>query len=333
MRTALRGSGERSWKWWIVASAFAAACGVRAPATPASSAQPAASAPPPAQAPDALQAEDDLRLELVDPGAEPRAPFRYKFHVGKREKMAMDMKMQLAMEMPNTGKVNVALPTMQCSFSIFRKQVTDDGDLAYEFTTLGMDMLNDAPVKPEIASKLRADLKQLKGLKGHAVVTSRGLTKSADYEVPSGINPQIAQSLENMRQSIRQIATPFPLEPVGQGATWKTTSIIKTKFFSLTQIASYSLVSIKGSRVTIQVQIEQRAPTQVVKLDGAPPDVKTTLDSYQGRGSGQSTVNLERITPVADSQVEAEGSFSAEQGGEKAAFGNQLKMSVRVHPN
>ena len=141
------------------------------------------------------------------------------------------------------------------------------------------------------------------GLKGEGVVTARGLTKRAEYNVPAGVSPHIAQTIENMRQSLRQIATPFPLEPVGVGAKWKTTSTIKSKIFSFVQTATFSLVSINGGHATIQVQIEQQAPAQPVKMDGVPADVKTTLDSYQGRGTGRPVLDLDRLILTVESEV------------------------------
>jgi hypothetical protein len=311
---------------------FVVGCAGAAAKEPAS--PPAPSAQAPAAAPERPLGEDDLRLELLEPGAQPRNPLRYKYHVGQREKMLMDMQMDMTTMLPGQPKVSIAMPTMQFAATVEPKSLTPEGDLVFAFTTDKVDLLDDRPVRADIRSKVQTEMQKLVGLKGEGVVTTRGLTKRADYEVPPGASPQVAQAIDNMRQSLRQLATPLPLEPVGVGARWRTTSTIRSKIFNFVQVATFSLVSVDGGRAVIQVQIEQKAPVQPVKMEGVPPDVKTTLDSYQGRGSGRPTVDFDRlIPPKAESEVEIHVRFKVEQGAESANIGNDLKLKLKVRAN
>ena len=88
-----------------------------------------------------------------------------------------------------------------------------------------------------------------------------------------------------------------------------------------------------GGHATIQVQIEQRAPTQAVKMDGVPADVKTTLDSYQGKGTARPVLDLDHIVPTAESEIEVHARFKAEQGAESASFGNDVKLKLKIRAN
>src|SRR5439155_18463802 len=98
----------KRWTSLLFVSLLVAGCGGAAKQEKAPAAGPQAAAP--AERP---AGEDDLRLELIDPGAAPRAPLRYKFHVGVREKMVMDMQMDMTMNAPGQGKISVAMPTME----------------------------------------------------------------------------------------------------------------------------------------------------------------------------------------------------------------------------
>jgi len=315
------------WQAFLFATSWILGCGGAPKQEPATPKAPQAAAP----AADRPVGEDDLRLELLDPGAEPRAPLRYKFHVGQREKMIMDMQMDMTMNPPGqSNKVSIAMPTMEFVSTLEPKSVTSDGDLDYTFVTEKADLLDDRPLRADVKNKVASELKLIIGLKGEGVVTARGLTKKAEYEIPPGISPQVAQTIENMRQSLRQLATPFPLEPVGIGAKWKTTSTVKSKIFSFVQTANFSLVSLSGNHATIQVQIDQQAPPQAVKMDGVPADVKTTLDSYQGKGAARPVLDLDHIIPTAESEVEVHARFKAEQGTDSATFGNDLKLKLKI---
>ncbi len=68
-------------------------------------------------------------------------------------------------------------------------------------------------------------------------------------------------------------------------------------------------------------------------MDGVPADVKTTLDSYQGRGTSRPVLNLDRLIPTAESEVEVHARFKAEQGTESVAFGNDVKIKLKIHAN
>jgi hypothetical protein len=317
------------WQSFLFVTLWIAGCGAAAKKEPQAPQAPQTAAP----AAERPAGEDDLRLELLDPGAEPRAPLRYKFRVGQPEKMIMDMQMDMTMNPPGQNKISIVMPTMQFTSTIEPKSVTPEGDLDYTFTTDKADLLDDRPLPAEVRNKVASELKLIIGLKGEGVVTSRGLTKRAEYDIPPGVSPQVAQMIENMKQSLRQIATPFPLEPVGIGARWKTTSTIKSKVFNFVQIATFSLVSLKGNHATLQVQIEQRAPAQVVKMDGVPADVKTSLDSYQGRGAARPVLDLDHLVSKVESEVEVHARFKAEQGTESATFGNDLKLKLKIRNN
>ena len=45
--------------------------------------------------------------------------------------------------------------------------------------------------------------------------------READLKAPPGGSAQMQQSLENLRQSMRQMSAPLPEEPVGKGARWE----------------------------------------------------------------------------------------------------------------
>src|SRR5262249_34986175 len=138
---------------------------------PASPATAQAPAPPPERP----QGEDDLRLELLDPGAQPRAPLRYKYHVGQSEKMLMDMQMDMTTQLPGQVQVSVERATMRFVATAEPKSLTPEGDLLFGFTTDKVDLLDDRPMRPEIREKVQTEMQKLMGLKGEGVVTTRGL--------------------------------------------------------------------------------------------------------------------------------------------------------------
>ena len=317
-------------RYGLLGMALGLGCG-GAPAREPSSPRPIAGiGEPPGGEP---ETEDDLRLVLLDPGSAPRAPLRYRFHIGQQEQLVMDLDMHMTMAMPGKDKVAVALPTMESGFSLMAKELTKDGDLRYEFLTGRVELLDDPNAKPELVAKLRSELKSLEGLKGEAIVTNRGLTRKAQFDIPTKVAPQVRQTIENMGQVLRQLATPFPREDVGVGAKWKTTSTVKTKSLKMTQIATYSLVSNGSDRASIDVEVEQQAPPQVMKLDGVPPEATTTLDSLKTHGTGHLALNPDRMVPLSsESEVETQTRVSAEMSGQKATFENGLHVKMKLRP-
>jgi len=178
----------------------------------------------------------------------------------------------------------------------------------------------------------------MQGLSGRAVVTSRGITREAELTIPPGADPQTRQLMEGFRQSLRQIGSPFPQEPVGAGARWETIVHLSQNGLVLTQTSISRLVALQGDAGKLAIELRQAAEPQEVKAPNLPPGAKLELLSYSGSGEGETEFDLGRLAPsrgrvqlTADSRMmlQLEGP-KQEMAMQKQEMAMKMRMAVEM---
>jgi hypothetical protein len=307
------------------ASAMATAPAQTAPA----SAAPAETKPQPPEADAPLPVAGPPVVTLIDPGAEPRKALRYKF--GKAAETAiMDMQMALAIRGVGPGAREITMPTMRMRFDVKPTNVDRDGTLTTLFEMKKIDMLDDKPVSAEMKEKLTGEFQKMVGLKGRTVVTARGLTQEAAIDVPAGMPQSVQQLIDSMKDSLRNLACPFPEEAVGKNARWEVKTVV-TGPLTIVQKATYALKEATDKSVAFDVTIVQEAPPQVMKsAQSLPPGATMRLEQYAGGGSGATKIALDKITPTSALKLTSSSEMQVTAGDQHQKVGIDLAMDLKV---
>lgn len=266
------------------------------------------------------------KLTLLDEGAEPRKPLRLSAKVGHAEKMRMAMQMSIGMEMDGKKAPASNLPPMLMDMDLV---VADDRgeQLRYDFVLSDTAVPATPGVPPELIKVLEQALGTLKGMKGHAVVTRRGLTKDTEIAMPGKVDAQTQQVVQGMEQALRQISAPLPEDPVGVGARWQVVTHLSQNGVSLKETATYELQKVEGDRIELGIQLSQTAPKQKVK---SPVGVTVDLLSLSSKGGGGMSLKLDRIAPVT-SQLALDSAVAMALPKNKT-MKMSSKMSIGINP-
>jgi len=288
-----------------------------------------------AQSADEGPREDDLRLTLVEPGAAPRRELRYRYPIGKAEPIEIAMKMTITIVNGEAAPGAAAPPTTKAELPTIKTQIRIDplgvspaGDLKYEFHVVKTSVDGDVPIPPELREKLEAELGRMNGTGGWALVSPRGLVKRSVYEIPRDAPPEVAQTMESLRQAMQQLATPFPAEAVGVGARWETVSSVKTQLVKMTQTTRYQIAEWTGDRGTLKIEVSQVAPPQQVQMPATPPGVTWNLESLTTNGTGNARFDLTKVAPLSDTQVHTRTALRAEKDGQAQRLVTEVDMTV-----
>ena len=264
-----------------------------------------AAAAPPADVP-----ADAPVVKLIDAGKDPKKPLRLTAKVGLKRSMVMTMKMAMAMTLGANSMPKQDLPETRMTMDMKVTNVAPNGDIRYEFKIKKPEVIADKDANPMVVDAMKKALKGMEGMSGYAVVTSRGFTKEADINVPANMDPQMKQFMEGTKQSLHQIASPLPEEPVGVGAKWETIMKLQQNGMVLNQTATNDLVELKGDTGKINLKIKQNAERQKITQNGVTVD----LISLKSTGDGVMNFDLTRLVPSlatvslnSDSQMEAMG--------------------------
>lgn len=298
-------------------------------AAPATSTEPAPSSEPaPSASASSVAVEIDapMQLKLIDPGAEPRKPLRYKFHVGKAETLEMDMRMAMGMEVGLNKQPETPTPGMRLQVVMTPAELTDGGDLRYGFRLQSVQVLQDPTIPPQMLVAAEAQLTPLAGLTGEAIIDTRGITKGASFTPPPGMNPALQPVVDNLRYSLRNVASPLPEEAVGRDARWEISTPLNTPGLKLTQISTHTLESLAGDVAKVQLSLRQEAPKQPVTIPGSRQGATASLESLSSSGTGSMVFDLNRIVPQSKLQMTSESTIKALDQG----TAQTIKMTVRL---
>lgn len=261
-------------------------------------------------------------VTLLAPGAAPRMPVRYK--VAPSYKGVMDMTMGIGMSMNMGGQIlPMDLPPILMAANVDVTSVAANGDITYDlaFTKMGVGPGAD----PNIAAAMEAAGASITALKGTAIVSNRGLTKSIKLD-SSKVDPQMQQMLGQMTSQVENVSVPFPEEAIGVGGRWDVRQTLTTGGLTMFQRMELEVTAMDAGSITVKGKIEQQAPPQSFSGPMMPPGIDATIDKMSGSGSGTMTIRLDALVPT--STVETMSSMVMAVQGQSIASDTRMKMTV-----
>jgi hypothetical protein len=221
-------------------------------------------------------------------------------------------------------------PPVRMTIKIEPKRVDKSGDVAYRLELVSAEALRDGGVAPETAAVVHAQLQAAVGLTGSTVVDARGQTREAQLSARTGLDPYTQALVDNLKQSLRHLASPMPEEPIGVGARWELTIPIETPAMRLTQISTHTLRSLAGDRGRVEIYLVQEAPRQPLRGPHMPPGSVTVLESFASKGDGTLDFDLTRIVPTSSLNVASTLGTRIEQLGEPQRVKTTIRARVQT---
>jgi hypothetical protein len=310
MMRAMRTSSVRPWAASLSA---ALAVGLGA-ATPAAAADPAPGA----------------KVKLISAGKGAKRALRFQVKEGDKQQITMSMEIEMAMAMGEMKMPPIKAPTTEMVMNTEVTQVAS-GRIRYKFDFGDARVTDDAGLPPEGVAQMKAALDGMKGLKGFAEVDDTGRTLQADFAADGTVDPQVAQMLDNVKNSMDQLTAPFPTEPVGVGAKWSVESNMDQMGFPLVQVATYELVQLKGDTGTLKVSIKQATTGADMKLPNLPPGTTAKMLSLDSKGTGTMQFDLRKLAPSkGDTALDSKMKTQIQAEGQTQIMGMDMKMQIRL---
>jgi hypothetical protein len=273
---------------------------------------------------DALPAASAPRVTLLDPGQEPRRELRYKYNMHPQN-MIMDMKLGIDMGLPSG---EVVMPPTRLVFRMVPRNISSSGELTYDAEATNVKLLEGGNLPAAAKAAVAKEYAGFVGLKMHVVVDSRGITKEATVEVPASASPSMRESMDQVSDSMKYIGAPLPVEAVGVGARWRVDSVVAGRM-TLVQQTEHSLVSLTPNDMQMKVTMKQSAPPQNIDVSAKVPGATARLDTYDGTGSGTTTLRFTDLVPVSSMRIHSEFGMNVHADGQ--ALHTTTKMTVEVN--
>lgn len=236
------------------------------------------------------------KLELLNAGAQPLQPLRFKPRVNLKESANLTLNLNVKVSFSGTPVASKP-PSTQMKMETVITKVDPNGDIHYTFRFVDVDVVENGTLPPAVMSQVRTQVKKLVGLRGSFVVNDRGQTKSGSFTIPQSVDSKTRQLLKQMSQSLEQVSAPVPDAAVGVGAKWRVSMPLTVGEITLVQTETYELVSLKDGIATLKVEVEQTAKPQRLNSPEIPKSANLMLKSLTSIGQGQTLVRFDRLLP------------------------------------
>jgi hypothetical protein len=266
-------------------------------------------------------------VELLEPGAEPRETLRFKLTEGAQFRATMTTEMAIDIEIDGEKMPASTVPPTLIDMTAAVRRVAPNGDVDYTFT-MEKFRVGDGTVLPPAAQRT---FDQLDGVTGQAAMKATGESTKFDLDMPPDLDPQMRSMLDGMSSQLAKTTAPFPTEPIGTGARWRTTASAELNGLRTDLTTTYTLRERTGDRYLTDVSYEQSAPEQDAELPGLPPGVRAHVDNVAISGSGEIEGSLSLVFPVT-SRMQGGGTMdmSVDDGQSSADMHQTLDMTIGV---
>lgn len=268
-------------------------------------------------------------VTLVSPGNAPRAAVRYK--VAPTFKSRLDMVMTMGMNMDMGGmQMPMSMPSMKLSADVAVTGVAPTGDITYDIVFSDMT-IDPAGADPNMVAAMQGALPSMKGMKGTAVVSSRGVHKSVNMDM-STVSPAFQQTMQAMSSSLENMSLPFPEEPIGLGAKWTVKQALSSGGMKTFQTINVELTAIDGNQITLGVKNEQTAPPQPVSNPQLPPGATVSLVNLTGTGTGTMKIKLDSLVPTSEMNAKTTTVMDMSMSGQSQRMSVDTTLKVTIAP-
>ncbi len=240
-------------------------------------------------------------VHVLDPGKAPRRKLRYAWHKEHGETLTIDLRTTAATESEGERPPEVPLPPVRIVVALEPREVTPAGDLAYAWHVTSTKVTPAAGSNPQLAEGMIAEVGAIGHLAGTGALSARGLSTAVTVDPASVADVSDAgatgEMVEQVRQTLFDLETPFPDEEVGQGARWEKIARLTARSAVVTQTETFTLASLAGDKGTVDDVLAQTAPSQEWPGGGGGSE-PSRLDSMLATGTVRSRFDLTRIVPA-----------------------------------
>ena len=238
----------------------------------------------------AIPPRDPPKVEVEAAGDEPRRPLRLHPAAGTQETLELSMGMRMSMRQGAQDMPSVPIPVTKTRLRAVIEDVGPDGVLTVRHAAEAVEVIPGPDTPPAVVEAVRKNVEPLAGYRATMRLDGRGAVLGGEAELPRDLPPIVRQTMQQLTESLGQLAAPLPLESVGARARWTSHHEISQNGMKLRQTGRYTLVSLEGEHAVIEATIAQELLDPNVS---APGMMGATARVGEFRSSGKSTIELD----------------------------------------
>lgn len=245
----------------------------------------------------------EARVELLEPGREPKVAMQVGRWTGFRYAVVVEVDSSIALE----GQAPIRPPTLVSVLRFRTVRGTADPvererggqqlKLVEEEVVVDSVTMKSDTVPRDFLEQMNARLAAASGTESRIFVAEDGEVVSMETRRVGGVDPspEVKRILDSAWDGQPRFPFRLPPTPVGVGARWRFTEKLRSNGLDLVQVSDMTVVQIAAERVRLKLRARQEAPQQDF-VDPFRPDGSAHLDRYRGDGEGELTID--RLTGI-----------------------------------
>ena len=240
--------------------------------------------------------------ELIDPGKEPRQPLRVTYTEGDQAEITFTSDLQVTQDSDGRTQRLDSPPVAQ-TLTYTVGAVTDDGAAL----TISIDAIaakgKGTGLDDEALAALDEELAPLVGLEATGTVTPLGELEDLEFAAPDGLPDALAAQLDALEGQLPALGPALPSEPVGVGASWRTTSTSSAGGAEVDTVTTVTVRAISEGAVQYTSTIATSSEPQDIALSGLAEGTTARMESSTLEGATIGTMGLDRPTLTLRTQL------------------------------
>lgn len=235
-------------------------------------------------------------IDLVSPGTEPRRILRWTLDPGTKGSLTLVIDVGVEMSLDGTAQPNDPTPTVAITLGLEVEERTPEGNARVGFVVTQSAVSKEDRLAPESVAQNNRRLATLVGLEGSYVCSSQGIVSDVQIDASRTLPPSVGQTVENLRQALQQMIAPFPKEAIGKGGKWSVRTSYEEGGMQITEVSSFTIVSLAYPVVEVRLKVTQSAPPQTVTGSNGQSG---KLESLSTHSTGSARWNLTQVAPTS----------------------------------
>lgn len=264
--------------------------------------------------------------ELLDPGAEPRQPLRIAYAEG--DEAVITFTSDLAVTQETDGRTQrLDSPPITQTLTYAVGAATDAGSaLTIRIDAIAAKGKGTALTEEQLAA-LDEELAPLVGLEATAVATPLGELEDLAFDAPDGLSDSLAAQLDALEEQLPALGPALPSEPVGVGASWRTTSTTNVGGAEVETTSTVTVTAIEDGLLSYTSTITTSAEAQDLALAGLADGTTAQLASSDVQGTASGSMGLDRVALTLRTRLNGTQEITLTAQGEETALSQSLEVA------
>jgi hypothetical protein len=233
-------------------------------------------------------------IKVLERGSEPRRALRWSPGHGRNEhlKIRIDAELDMRVAMLDAKQ---APRSVTFGLTLRTNEAVGEGTVVFSFIIDEASAHHAASVPPSIRKDREDAMVIMRGLRGSYRVDSLGTVQNVVMNLPADASRELWNLAADLKWALRQLAAPFPAEPIGAGATWTVGLNVDQDGVKANKVSTLEVTELQRQLVTIKSEVEQSAAPQTFRNPGSPTEIELT--ELTGEGAGVITWNPTQPLP------------------------------------